>query len=400
VNATVDLADTEMFVTGDPHAAWAWLRANAPVYHNPTQDFWALTKHQDLSAVYVDHVAFSSEQGTVMGGSFRSGTDTATGKMLICADPPDHRLLRQQVHQGFANWMIDKIAVTVREYVDAGFDRLIADGGGDLACGLALELPAAVLAAMFGLSRSEAYYLLDLTREMIGFSDGEYVGDNAQMTLVAAQVKIFDFLVDLTERRRRNPGDDLPSVLLKSGINGRGLDDGQILYNCMNVVVGGNETTPYTACAGTLALLQYSDQAERFYSDASVLPTAIEEILRWTSTNAYVGRTVMKDVTIRGVDIPAGAKLTLWNASANRDEDVFADPQRFDLTRTPNPHLAFGVGIHRCIGQVVARKEVSIYFAALRERGLRLQLSAEVERLRSNFMLGTKHMPVAVVAHD
>jgi len=398
----VDLTDTDLFCHGDPYQAWAWLRDNAPVYWNPDRDgggFWALTRYDDLAAVYVDHDTFSSKRGTVMGGSFRSDADTASGQMIICADPPDHRLLRQQVHQGFGSSMVERISAQVRDYVEAGFDRLIRDGGGDLATGLALELPAGVLATMFGLSREEAFHLLDLTREMIGYQDDEYRADgDAQMLLVSTQVKIFDFLTGLTTRRRADPGDDLPSLLVRSKLNGRPMTFGQILYNCLNVVVGGNETTPYTACGGVRALIEHPDQADRFYADPRGLPTAVEEILRWTSTNAYVGRTATRDVLIHGVPIEAGQRLTLWNASANRDETKFPHADRFDVTRTPNHHMAFGVGVHRCIRQVVARLEVTLFFESLQRRGVRLELAGPVERLRSNFMLGTKHMPVSVVS--
>jgi cytochrome P450 len=416
-----DLTDIDLFVNGDPHAAWAWLRANEPVYWNPDSGpgggFFALTRYDDLAAVYVDHTTYSSKEGTVMGGSFRSQNDTASGQMLICADPPDHRLLRQQVHQGFSNAMVDRIANVVSEYADRALTQLVADGGGDLAVDVAPELPAGVLAAMFGLSRDEAHYLLDLTRDMIGYRDAEYAGSDhagsdhagsdyagsdyaasAQMGLVAAQVKIFDFLAELTEKRRREPKHDLPSMLLKSEVNGRPMTDGQILYNCLNVVVGGNETTPYTACAGTLALIEHPDQAERFYANPAVLGTAVEEILRWTSTNAYVGRTATRDTEIRGVPIKAGQRLTLWNASANRDEAKFDHADSFDVARDPNQHLAFGVGVHRCIGQTVARQEVTIFFQHLQQHGIRFTLAGPVERLASNFMLGTKHMPVSVVS--
>ncbi|TWP53816.1 cytochrome P450 [Lentzea tibetensis] len=393
----IDLTDTDLFVHGDPHEVWAHLRRTEPVHWNPSGDsgFWSLTKYADIHDVYVDPGTFSSEQGTVMGGSFGSEQDTATGQMLICADPPEHRLLRQQVKQGFANAMLKVIGESVRRYAHRAVDRIVAQGGGDFAVEVAPELPAGVLAAMFGLPAEDAHHLLALTRNMIGSEDGEY--REGELALVTAQVEIFDFLADLAEERKDRPGDDLVSMLLSSCVNGRPMSDAEILYNTLNVVVGGNETTPYTACAGVAAFAEFGDQADRFYADPSVLPTAVDEILRWTSTNAYVQRTATRDATIRGVPIAKGQKLTLWNASANRDEDVFPDADRFDVTRTPNHHIAFGVGNHRCIGQTVARQEITILFEHLRERGVRFELDGPIERLRSNFMLGTKHMPVKVV---
>jgi cytochrome P450 len=398
----IDLTDTSLFATGDPFAAWKQLRETSPVYWNPSADgagFWALTSYADIMAVYVDPQTFSSERGTVMGGSFRSATDTASGKMIICSDPPAHRLLRQQVHRGFAAWMVDRIRERVRTYAQRALDAMVAAGGGDFAVDVAPELPAAVLAAMFGLDRDEAHGLLQLTREMIGYRDSEYLaGHDAATTLVAAQVQIFDILMTLIARRRRSPTDDLPSLLLAAEVNGRPMTDEEILYNCLNVVVGGNETTPYTACGGVEALAAHREQADLFYRSPAVRSSGVEEILRWTSTNAYVGRTATRDTEIRGIAIAAGDRLTLWNAAANRDPEQFAEPDRFQVTRTPNHHLAFGAGVHRCIGQAVAREEITVFFGYLAERGIRLRPDGPAERLRSNFMLGTKHLPVSVTA--
>lgn len=400
----VNLADTALFAHGDPHSAWAWLRRNAPVYWNadpaqPGGGFWVLTRYADLMTVYVDPQTFSSERGTVLGGSFRSATDTASGRMIICADPPEHRLMRQQVHRGgFSAAVTPRVAATVTEFTEAAMKRLVAAGGGDLAAEVAPELAAAVLVAMLGVDRDEAHHLLALSRAMIGHQDPEYhAGRDPKLVLAEAQMRMFDFLAELVERRRAAPGEDLISYLLSARINGRPLTFEKILYNCLNVVVGGNETTPYTACGGVLALIEHPVQADKFYADPGVLPTAVEEIFRWTSTNAYVGRTVTRDTRIRDVDLPAGARITLWNASANRDEEQFPHPDRFDVTRSPNHHLAFGAGPHRCIGQQVARQEITIFFDHLRRGGIRMALAGPVARLRSNFMLGVKHLPVTVV---
>lgn len=407
VEQPVDLSDAGLFAHGDPHASWAWLRRNAPVYFNadpsqPGGGFWVLTRHADLMACYVDPATFSSQRGTVLGGSFRSETDTASGRMIICADPPEHRLLRQQVHRGgFGAAMSREIQATVTRFTDDALTRFVAQGGGDLATEVAPRLAAAVLVAMLGVDPDEADHLLGLSRAMIGHQDPEYTGDREpKLALADAQLRMFEFLADLVERRRAAPGEDLVSYLLSARISGKPMTFEQILYNCLNVVVGGNETTPYTACAGVLALAEHPAQADRFYRDPDVLPTAVEEIFRWTSTNAYVGRTVTRDTRIRDVELPAGARVTLWNASANRDEDRFAHPDRFDVTRTPNHHLAFGAGPHRCVGQQVARQEITIFFDRLRRRGIRLEPSGPVARLRSNFMLGIKHLPVTVVAGE
>ncbi|HEV2087564.1 MAG TPA: cytochrome P450 [Cryptosporangiaceae bacterium] len=396
----IDLDDLDLFVSGDPHTAWSWLRENAPVYWNATATggYWALTRYEDVTAVYRDPTTFSSKNGTVLGGSYRSPTDTASGRMLICSDPPEHRLLRQHVHKAFGAAMMNRAGGYVRQYLGEALDRLAADGGGDFATEIAPLLPAGLLAAMFGIGRDDALRLLRLTRTMIGFRDAEYAGEHAtSMTLVAAQVEIFDLLAELLDRRRRDPGDDLVSILVAARTNGRELSESQILYNALNVAVGGNETTPFTASAIVEALIRHPEQASRLRRDAGLLNTAVDELFRWTSTNAYVCRTTTRNVTVRGVHIPAGETLTLWNAAANRDADQFPHADRLDLGRSPNHHLAFGVANHRCIGMPAARMEITLLMAELVSRGLRFALSGRIDRLRSNFMLGIKHLPVELV---
>ncbi|TMR99678.1 cytochrome P450 [Nonomuraea basaltis] len=399
--ALIDLDDLDLFVSGDPHAAWARLRETAPVYWNATADggYWALTTYADVSAVYRDPASFSSKDGTVLGGSYRSATDTATGQMLICSDPPEHRLLRQHVHKAFGRRMMDEAARHVRRYLTDALDRLVADGGGDFAADVSPNLPAGLLAAMFGIGRDDAFHLLQLTRTMIGFRDGEYVRDNGEaMTLVGAQVEIFDFLADLLDRRRSDPGEDLVSILIAAETNGRKLSESQILYNALNVAVGGNETTPFTASAIVETLIRHPEEERRLHADPSLVNTAVDELFRWTSTNAYVRRTTMREVTLRGISIPAGETLTLWNSSANRDEEQFPHADRLDLGRTPNHHLAFGVANHRCVGMSAAWMEITLLVEELARRRLRFALTGEIDRLRSNFMLGIKHLPVELVA--
>lgn len=398
--AVIDLDDLDLFVSGDPHAAWAWLREHEPVYWNATPDggYWALTRYADVSEVYLDPVAFSSRHGTVLGGSYRSLTDTASGQMLICSDPPAHRLLRQHVHKAFGREQLHRAAGQVRQYLGEALDQLTAAGGGDFAADVAPRLPAGLLAATFGIGLADALHLLLLTRTMIGFRDEEYLGeDGDSMTLVGAQVEIFDFLADLISLRRRRPGDDLISILLAAETNGRPFSEDQILYNALNVGVGGNETTPFTASAIIETLTGHPDQERRLHANPALVDTAVDELFRWTSTNAYVCRTTTREVTIRGITIPAGQTLTLWNSSANRDESQFPAAGRLDLGRTPNHHLAFGLANHRCIGMAAARMEITTLISELVRRDLRFALAGEVQRLRSNFMLGTRHLPVTVV---
>ncbi|MFF8614368.1 cytochrome P450 [Streptomyces sp. NPDC015350] len=397
--SVIDLTDLDLFTGGDPHAVWKELRAEHPVYWNATAQggFWALTRMEDVTAAYVAAAAFSSRQGTVLGGSYRREADSASGRMLIASDDPQHRLLRQQIHKAFLPELVERARHAVRGGVRAALDRFQNEGGGDFAREVAPELPAGLLAVMFGLGRTDALHLLSLTRSMIGFQDPAYRSSSAGATgLAATQVEIFDFITALVEERRRSPAEDLVTILLNATVNGRGLTEDEILYNCLNVAVGGNETTPFTAAAAVQTLIDWPDQAAVLNSEPDCLPTALDEIFRWTSTNAYVQRTATRDIDLHGRRIEAGDSVTLWNASANRDESQFADADRFDVRRAPNRHIAFGVGAHRCIGMGLAQMEVGLLLQEIATRRLRFEPDGPPRQLRSNFMLGPTHLPVQV----
>jgi cytochrome P450 len=399
VSPRLDLTDLDLFTDGDIHSTFAWLRRHDPVYWNGTDEatgFWALTRHADVALAYADATHFSSRNGTVLGGSYRRAVDSASGQMLIASDAPQHRLLRQQVHPAFGPAMLERAAEVVRRHLGAALDQAVRDGGTDMAT-LAQELPAGLLSAMFGLDRDRALHLLGLTRTMIGYRDPRCRGEaDETMSHVRAQVSIFDLMSELVEERRRDPGTDLVSILLAARLNGRPMTDGEILYNCLNVAVGGDETTPFTAAAAVEAFIQYPDQLDRLGQHPDQITVALNEIFRWTSTNAYVQRTATVDLEIGGRSIAAGQSVTLWNVSANFDEEVFAEPTRFDVGREPNRHLAFGVGPHRCVGQAAAWMEIEIFVRELVRRRLTFELAGPVHRLRSNFMLGATSMPVHI----
>ncbi|QNP67661.1 cytochrome P450 [Streptomyces genisteinicus] len=407
-----DLADLDLFTDGDPHEAWRALRRDSPVHWNPaagdtaggtgSSGFWALTRYQDVHDAYVDAALFSSRWGTVMGGSHRRDADSASGRMLIASDDPQHRLMRQQVHKAFLPALMDRARRVVRDYVDAALGRMLEDGGGDFATDVAPEPPAGLLAAMFGLGRTDALHLLALTRSMIGYQDPRYhSGSTPPAVLVSSQVEIFDLMMDLMETRRRAPSDDLVSILLGASVNGRPFTEDEVLYNCLNVAVGGNETTPFTASAAVQAFIDSPGQARLLRDDPGLLATAVEEVFRWTSTNAYVQRVATRDVELHGQLIRAGDAVTLWNASANRDEEKFPDADRFDVRRTPNRHIAFGVGVHRCIGMGAAQMEIGLLLREIARRGISFEAAGPPDRLRSNFMLGLTRLPVrATVSRD
>lgn len=399
--AIIDLTDVDAFVDGE-HLSWfSWLRQNDPVHWQGWPDgsgFWALTRHADVSAAYLDHGTFRSSGGAMLGGSYRNEADTAAGRMLVASDPPRHRMLRQQMHSAFSPQMLRAVAVRVSALIDAAIARAVNDGGCDFATQVSTELPAGALMSLLEIGYDEAHALIGMTRRMIGFRDSSYVqtsGDE-RLRLASIQSEIFEFFDDLMTARRKRPGSDLVSILLAAELNGRRLSEEDILYNCMNVAVGGNETTSHTASSGLEALAEHPDQYARLLADPDLLDPAINEILRWSSTNAYVQRIAARDVEVAGRTIKQGDSVTLWNVSANYDPEQFVDPGRFDVGRAPNRHLSYGNGVHRCIGAMLAHVELSIVFKRLSAANLRWEVSGPIKRVRSNFILGISSLPILI----
>lgn len=397
--ATIDLTEVDMFVGQRHHMAFRHLREHDPVYWNDLPDgggFWALTKYDDVVAAYHDHRTFSSAGGAMLGGSYRSEADTAANRMMVASDPPRHRLIRQQMHRVFGPEFVARINFRIEGLVDRALDRALADGGCDFATDIAPELPAGALMEIMGVSHEQARELIALTRKMIGFRDPFYVdvNSNERLRLAAIQTEIFEYFSDLLRAAADASRDDLPGILTRAEINGRRLTEEEILYNCMNVAVGGNETSSYSACAGIMTLDENAEEYRRLLNDPGLVGPAVGEILRWSSTNAYVQRVATRNTEISGKLIHRGDSVTLWNVSANRDETQFPDACRFDITRNPNRHLSFGSGIHRCVGATVANAELPIMFGKIASRGIRFRTAGRVTRLRSNFIQGITSLPM------
>ncbi|MFE1872690.1 cytochrome P450 [Streptomyces sp. NPDC059496] len=398
----IDLTDVDLFVGGGHTAAFARLRAESPIHWNEGADgsrFWALTRYDDVMWAYRNHEVFGSARGAIVGGSFRSDEDTSAGRMLVSTDLPRHRMLKQAIHPAMTSGVAKRVAKRVAGLLDGALARALQDGGCDFAADVATELPAGALMEIMGIGHQDAHHLIGLTRRMVGYRDEIFVdtGGNERLRLAWLQAEVFEFFADILADRRATPGEDLVSMLLGAEVNGRRLTEEEIFYNCMNVAVGGNETSSYTACTGLLALMDHPEQYERLLEQPETVGTAVEEMLRWSSTNAYVQRVVERETERGGVVFKPGDSVTLWNYSANRDEDVFPDGHLFDTMRSPNRHLSYGAGLHRCIGAPVAQAELALLFERFAAEGLRFRLAGEVRRLRSNFILGVTRLPVEVV---
>ncbi len=395
----VDLTDPTLYAFGDPHAVFSLLRAEAPVFWNREANgpgFWALTRYDDIARVYRDPATFRSEYGTILT-THRDKPDPAAGKMLALTDPPRHPKLRQPIYRGFTPHMVERLEQRVRATVDALLDEALDRGSCDFVTDVSAHLPVTVMCEMMGVPRADWDLMLDLTRTAFSADDPEYqIAASGGMTASQAHNEILLYFADLAVERRDDPGEDLVSILATMEVDGQPLSDEEVLLNCDNLIVGGNETMRHTAAGGLLALLDHPAEWARLEREPELLASAIEEILRWTSPGMHVLRTAKHDTLIRGQTIKAGQQIAMWTPSANRDEAVFADPFRFDVARSPNRHLTFGLGAHYCLGASLTRMELRTLFQQLLARTAQVALAGPIERLRSNLIAGFKHMPITI----
>jgi cytochrome P450 len=265
-----------------------------------------------------------------------------------------------------------------------------------LAAGAAAPLPIAVIAWLLGVPRSDWKLLFDWTNRTIGSGDPEYQveGQDPSETANQAMVELFQYFTKLVEEKRKNPADDLVTVFANAEVNGEKLPFMDVLTYCLIIVIAGNETTRNATSGGMLALAQNPGELARIQKDPSLLPSAVEEIVRWTSPIIHFARTTNQDVEIRGRKIKKGQHLALFYPSANRDEEIFEDPFTFRVDRHPNRHLGFGIGEHFCAGAHVARLELENAFRYLIPRLEEVEVIGEPKRLRSHLVGGIKHLPI------
>jgi len=401
--AEIDLLDRDRFTRGIPHEWFTWLRANEPVYHHAEPDgpgFWVITKHADVIVCNRDAQTFSSAQkrGGVISleesTMAQSELDDMAGNIMLMMDPPDHTRYRKLVNRGFTPRMIGMLQPHIRELAVGILDQALAGGTCDFVVDVAAELPLEVIAELIGVPREDRHKIFEWSNRMIGSEDPEYLV--SQEDLMNAQVEMFMYAQSLAEQRRKEPKDDIITALLSAEVDGDSLSDMDFNLFFLLLSVAGNETTRNAIAHGMNAFLENPDQWDRLVADPSGRITlATEEILRWASPVMYFRRNATRDFELRGHTIRSGDKISLWYISANRDEDVFDDPFRFDIERDPNPHIAFGGGgPHFCLGAQLARLEIQVLFEELARRVPRVEALGEPALLRSNFIGGIKHLPV------
>ena len=408
----VDLLDGETFVHGPPHHIFKLLRQEAPVFWHPDPEgggFWVLTKYDDLVQVSMDTATFSSAKGITLA---TMEFFPSQNLMMITTDPPRHTKLRRLVSTGFTPRMVNRLEPDVRQMVNELLDNAIAKGECDFVTEVAAELPLRVIARFLGVPHEDRHKIFEWSNKILGAGDPEYGGiviekppeteeevqaliEQFRRVIAGAAMEMAAYLNSLEEERLREPKEDLVTTYLHAEVDGEKLSTLERHAQFVLLAVAGNETTRNLISGGLLALTEHPEQMELLRSDLSLMPTAVEEMLRYVSPVMYMRRTVTRDTEFRGVPMKAGDRVTMWYISANRDEDVFPDPDAFIVTRQPNDHVAFGAGgPHFCLGASLARLEARVLFEELLSRPYDVEVVGPVEWLRSNFVSGIKHMPV------
>jgi cytochrome P450 len=389
-----DLADPGLYSAGDPHPVWSALRANDPVSRQTAasgHSYWSITKYADADHVLRDHATFTSERGTLLVLLGRD--DPAGGQQMAATDPPRHGDLREPLQRALTIKQVDARREQIREAV-LGLITPLADGGGyDLAEQMT-KMPMAVIGTLMDLPDGDRPRLIELTTAAIAPDAPRFARPGGtQAVLKAAHRELFAYFQDLVTERQRRPGDDLVSLLLRMELDGRTLTAGEIVANCYSLLLGASVTmaqVPVTA----FDVLMGTPTLDDWANDPSALTSGMEEALRWSSPTNHFMRYATRDVELRGRTISAGDAVVVWLGSANRDEEVFAEPFTFDVRRRPNKHIAFGIGPHYCVGHTVARVALKVVFAELFSRFEDFAPAGEGVRLHSNIIAGWESLPV------
>jgi cholest-4-en-3-one 26-monooxygenase len=393
--ANVDIYDPDIYVTGVPHEAFRVLRAEAPVYFHPEpggRGFWAITKYADVVTISKDPATFSSWRGGTNIPDYPRENLEVIRMLIVNMDPPMHTKFRRLTSTGFTPRMIARMEEYIRRAARKIVDDVIEEGRCDFVTRVAAELPLVVIADIMGVPQEDRHKVFDWSNRLIGFDDPEFQTSLEDATIAASE--IWAYANELAEGRKGQEGKDLVTVLINAEIDGEQLTEMEFDAFFLLLAVAGNETTRNLISGGMLALFDHPEQHARLLAEPALLPTAVEEMLRWVTPVIHFRRTATRDVELRGQTIREGDKVVLYYSSANRDEEVFAQPDVFDVARQPNEHLAFGIGQHSCLGLNLARLEIRVMFEEILRRMPKLELDGPVRRLRSNFINGVKEIPV------
>ncbi|XRQ04159.1 cytochrome P450 [Actinomadura welshii] len=395
----IDIIDPGVYERGGiPHQQFAWLRDNDPVHwHRDPNDgvpgFWAVTRHEDVVQVSRRADPFSSHERTSMFEEFTDDDIALYGQMMLFQDPPSHTRLRAMVNKGFTPRMIGRLQDHIREICHRLIDEAAPLGECDFVEYFAAPLPLYTICELLGAPLEDRQKIFHWSNKLVAFNDPEYIGDRTESQVCAAEFA--GWAGELARSRESTPRDDIVTKLLTPDPDGSRISDEEFQLFVIMLSIAGNETTRTATAGGMQAFFERPEQWERLKADRSLLPTAVEEIVRWVSPINQFRRTALTDVELGGKEIKAGDKVVLFYGSANRDERVFDDPFAFDVGRDPNPHLGFGGGgPHFCLGTHLARMNLKIIFETILDRMPDIAPAGEPRRLRSNFVNGLKELPV------
>jgi cytochrome P450 len=386
------------------HVALTHLRAHAPVSLvdcPPYRPFWAITKHADVMEIERANDLFINEPRPVLATAdaddmARAQLDAGMGlRTLIHMDDPKHRLVRAIGADWFRPKAMRALKVRTDELAKIYVDKMAAAGGEcDFVQEVAVNYPLYVIMSLLGLPESDFGRMLKLTQELFGGDDEEFKRGASLDELLQVLLDFYGYFNALTASRREEPTDDLASAIANARIDGEPLSDVDTASYYVIIATAGHDTTSATIAGGLQALVENPDQRKRLTDNLDLMPLATEEMIRWVTPVKEFMRTATADTTVRGVPIAKGEAVYLSYVSANRDEDVFADPFRFDVGRDPNKHLAFGYGVHFCLGAALARMEVNSFFTELLPRLKSVELNGNPELTATTFVGGLKHLPI------
>lgn len=391
----IDLTATDAFGGSHPWEQYRWLRANAPVYWHEEVDgpgFWAITRYDDIRSISRRPRLFSSAaRGVMLAESDEMGL-AIQRQMMLVMDPPEHDRFKLLVSRGFTPKNSERLRGRIEELAAEIVDDVIERGECDLVHDVAGRLPSGLIAELMGIPRADGERLYELTELMHTTDDAVATPEERG----AATMEMLSYAAETAARKRAEPGDDIASQLVQAEVDGVGLTDGELQWFFLLLVNAGGDTTRNLLAAGIQLLFDHPDQRARLMADLDgLMPTAVEEMLRYASPVVHFRRTALDDTEIRGQRIAAGDKLMIFYGSGNRDEDVFDDPDRFDIGRDPNPHLAFGGGgPHLCLGMHVARIEIAVMLRELLTRMDDIAPGGPRVPMASNFISGTRTMPI------
>ncbi len=403
----IDFTDLDNFADGFPHDLFAIHRREAPVYwHSATDNtpdgegFWSVATYAETLEVLKDPVTYSSVTGgtRAYGGTLLQDLAIA-GQVLNMMDDPRHSQIRRLVSSGLTPRMIRLVEDDLRARTRRLLDEVAPGEPFDFLVDIAAELPMQMICILLGVPESERHWLFEAIEPQFDFG-GSRKASLSQLSVEEAGSRMYEYGQQLIASKREHPTDDMLSVVANATLDDSGGDDGSALsdlelYLFFSLLFSaGAETTRNAVAGGLLALADHPDQLRSLRENLAALPTAVEEMVRWTSPSPSKRRTATRDVTLGGQSVAAGQKIQIWEGSANRDAGVFERADEFDITRKPNPHLGFGQGVHYCLGANLARLELRVLFEELLSRFGGVQVVRPVEWARSNRHTGIRHLVV------